>query len=315
MTEESKIAQVAAGAERAEEQRGGPKKSFFIRHRTGLLAAALLGIPILFWAVLSAFPLVFGIGLSFFEWTNLTESPVFIGFENFKSFFTNEYYWMSLVRTVFIGGLCFVFGTVCGLLLALAVNKLRFLRSFFRSVWYIPCVASTVAVSQIFQLLLDYDGILNSMLIGMGAEPVSWDLEYGWSVFWIVVYSTWKGLGGSVLMWLAALQSVDSTIVEAAELDGAGRTTMFFRIKLPQMMPIVVYILISGVVGAMQIYEQVQFITNGGPSGQTAVLAYRIMRLAFWDNNFGMASCCSVIMMLVTFVFVVILFRKQKEGA
>lgn len=126
-----------------------------------------MGIPILFWAVLSAFPLVFGVGLSFFEWTNLTESPVFIGFENFKSFFTNEYYWMSLVRTVFIGGLCFVFGTVCGLLLALAVNKLRFLHSFFRSVWYIPCVASTVAVSQIFQLLLDYDGILNSMLIGM----------------------------------------------------------------------------------------------------------------------------------------------------
>ena len=81
------------------------------------------------------------------------------------------------------------------------------------------------------------------------------------------------------------------------------------------MAPIAVYILINGFIGAMQIYEQVLFITNGGPSGQTAVLAYRIMRLAFWDNNYGMAGACSVVMLLITFIFTLLIFRKQKEEA
>lgn len=290
------------------------KKSFYRRHRDAIYAAALLGVPVLWWVVLSAFPLVFGMGLSFFDWTNVYAAPRFVGIDNFVTFFRNEYYWMSLVRTLYIGGLCFFVQTVFGLALALVLNKIRFLKGFFRSVWYVPVITSTVATSQIFQIMLDpYQGVLNNVLTSMGKNPVIWNLDYKWSVFWIVFYTTWKGLGGNVLMWLAALQSVDGSVQEAAEIDGAGRRTMFFRITLPQMAPIAVYILINGFIGAMQIYEQVLFITNGGPSGQTAVLAYRIMRLAFWDNDYGMAGACSVIMLLITFFFTLIVFRKQKE--
>lgn len=290
------------------------KQSFYKRHRDGILAFALLGIPILWWVFLSAFPLVFGMGLGFCEWTNVYEAPKFVGLKNFIAFFQNEYYWMSLVRTIYIGGLCFIVQMVLGLALAVALNKIQFMKGFFRSVWYIPVITSTVATSQIFQIMLDpYQGVLNNVLISMGKDPVMWNLDYEWSVFWIVFYTTWKGLGGNVLMWLAALQSVDSSVQEAAEIDGAGKWTMFFKITLPQMAPIAIYILINGFIGAMQIYEQVLFITNGGPSGQTAVLAYRIMRLAFWDNNYGMAGACSVIMLLITFVFTLLVFRKQKE--
>lgn len=292
------------------------QKSFYAKHREGVLAFLLLVVPVAWWLALSAFPLVFGIGLGFFEWTNVNVAPKFVWFDNFAAFFTDSYYYMSLVQTLLIGGLCFVIGMVLGLALALVLNKIRFLKSFFRSVWYIPVITSTVATSQIFQILLDpYNGILNNILINAGKNPIIWNLEYGWSVFWIVIYTTWKGLGGTVLMWLAALQSVDPSTQEAAQLDGAGKATTFFRVTLPQMGPIAIYILINSFIGAMQIYEQVLFISNGGPSGQTAVLAYRIMRLAFWDNNFGMAGACSMIMLLVTFVFTLIVFRKQKESA
>jgi len=291
------------------------KKSFYVRHRDGVLAFLLLGVPILWWVALSAFPLIFGVGLGFFEWTNVNAAPKFVWFDNFVLFFKDAYYYKSLLQTFLIGGLCFLIGMVLGLALALVLNKIKFLKSFFRSVWYIPVITATVATSQIFQILLDpYNGVLNNLLIKMGLNPVIWNLEYGWSVFWIVVYTTWKGLGGTVLMWLAALQSVDASTQEAAQMDGAGKATVFFKITLPQMGPIAVYILINSFIGAMQIYEQVLFISNGGPSGQTAVLAYRIMRLAFWDNNFGMAGACSVIMLLVTFVFTLIVFRKQKES-
>lgn len=291
-------------------------KSFYKRHRDGILAFALLGIPVLWWLALSAFPLAFGIGLGFCEWTNVYESPVFVGLKNFAEFFKNEYYWMSLVRTLYIGGLCFAVQMALGLALAAALNKITFLKGFFRSVWYIPVITSSVATSQIFQIMLDpYQGVLNNVLMKAGRNPVMWNLDYKWSVFWIVFYTTWKGLGSCVLMWLAALQSVDGSVIEAAEIDGGGKWTIFFKISMPQMAPIAVYILINGFIGAMQIYEQVLFITNGGPSGQTAVLAYRIMRLAFWDNNYGMAGACSVVMLLITFIFTLLIFRKQKEEA
>lgn len=109
-------------------------KSFYKRHRDGILAFALLGIPVLWWLALSAFPLAFGIGLGFCEWTNVYESPVFVGLKNFAEFFKNEYYWMSLVRTLYIGGLCFAVQMALGLALAAALNKITFLKVFS-----VPC--------------------------------------------------------------------------------------------------------------------------------------------------------------------------------
>ena len=134
-----------------------------------------------------------------------------------------------------------------------------------------------------------------------------------WSIAWIVIYSVWKGLGGSVLLWLSALLSVDGSLKEAAKIDGATPWKEFIYVTIPQMKPIILYILINGFIGAMQIYEQVLFITNGGPYGQTEVLAFRIMRDFYWENNFGMAGASSMVMLLVTFGFTVAVFKTRKE--
>ena len=290
-------------------------KSFYKRHSQGIVSFLILLVPIGWWLLTSGFQIIFGISLGFLDWKGISGNPQFAGIDNYIRFFTDSFYYLSLLRTLLIGGLCFVVNTVFGLLAAILLNQATFCKGLFRTVWYIPVVMATVASSQIFKVFIDpYDGMINQMLISMGCEPIIWDMSVPWSIAWIVIYSTWKGLGASVLLWLAALQSVDKSIVEAAEIDGAGTLTLFFHIKIPQMMPIITFILINGFIGSMQIYEQVLFITDGGPYGKTEVLAYRIMRDAFWENNFGMAGASSMVMMLITFFFSLIIFRRQKRG-
>ena len=289
-------------------------KPFFRRHRDALTAAVILAIPLGVWIIFSGYPMVWGLVLGFLEWGSLGEAPHFVWFDNFITFFTSEYYYMALVRTLYIGGLVFIIPTLLGLIGALLLNRVKCLKGLFRTLWYIPAVTSAVATSQIFKIFMDpYTGIVNNMITAGGGNPIFFDQEVGWSVFWIVLYSTWKGLGAQILLWLAALQSIDSSVVEAAEMDGASRAMIFFRISIPQMAPLIVFILINGFVGAMQVYEQVVFITNGGPAGQTEVLAYRIMYDAFWDHDFGMAGAASMIMLLITFFFSLVVFKRQKK--
>jgi len=287
------------------------------KHHDAILAFLLLLVPVGWWLVTSAYPLVSGISMGFMDWSE--GSPAWAGFRNFKLFFTSEYYYMSLLNSILIGGLCFVLQAVLSLLVALLLNKITVLKGFYRAIWYIPVITSSVVVTQIFNIFLDpADGVLNNILINMGKAPVIWNRSVGWGIFWIAFYSVWKGMGGSVLMWLAALQGVDRSMCEAAEMDGANKWTSFWKIVFPSMMPIVTYIVITGFVGAIQIYEPIMFITAGGPYNKTNVLAYMIMRDTFWDNNYGMAGASSFIMLLLTFGFTFLIFRRQiksdKEG-
>jgi multiple sugar transport system permease protein len=282
--------------------------------RDGKLALLLLGIPLAWWIVISAFPLLFGLLLGFFEWNGLSAVPKFNGLQNYLIFFSSDLYFTPLIRSFTIGGLCFLATTIIGFSVAILLNSIFKFQGFFRTLWYIPVVTSSVATSQIFNILLDQNnGVINNILISFGKEPVMWILNENWAVFWIVVYSAWKGLGTTALLCLAGLQSVDKSLLEASRVDGAGGWKSFWNITIPQMSPILIYVAISGFSASIQIYEQVLFITNGGPFGKTEVLAFRIMKDAFWDNNFGMAGASSIIMTFSTFIFALLIFRSQRE--
>lgn len=286
------------------------------RRDDSLLAAALLAIPIGWWFITSLVPLVFGFVLGFLDWPFLGATPKFAGLKNFVTFFTSKNYYLPLIRSFTIGGSSFLLTTLFGFFVAMALNKITFLKGLFRTVWYIPVITAGVAVTQIFNILLDpFNGVINNTLADLfGTEPIIWMDSTGWSVFWILVYSVWKGVGGSALLWLAGLQSLDKNLSEAAAIDGAGRIRTFISVEMPQLLHILVFIVITGFTAAMQIYEQVLFISNGGPYGTTEVLAFRIMYDAFNENNFGMAGASSMVMTLVTFAVSLFAFRLQKDG-
>lgn len=293
------------------EKRDLQKTKFRVRHRDALLALALLAVPVGFWLLFCGYPVVYGVVLGFFDYKGINGIPRWIGIGNFVTFFGSAEWVSALGRTVGLGMLCFLCTTLVGMLVALLLNGIKKGQGIFRAIWYIPSVTSAAATSQIFNILLSFDGVVNNILESFGKEAVYWQYSTEWMIFWIVIYSVWTGIGGSTLLWLAALQSIDPSVIEASKLDGCNRVQSFFRISVPQMMPMIAFMFINGFIGAMNIYESVLFISGGGPLGTTEVLAYKIMRSAFWDNDFGMAGCASFVVMVITLAFSALVYRRQ----
>jgi multiple sugar transport system permease protein len=285
-------------------------KRAMVRHRDALIAAVILSPMFLFWLFVSGFPTLFGFFLGFFEWVGLTDTPNFVWFDNFVSFFKNPVYTDALWRSIWLGGLVTAVTLLAGFGAALLMNLPLFGKGVYRSIWYIPAITSTVATTQVFNIFLDTNnGVINNFLRSIGKEPIVWQYSAGWGIFWIVVYSVWKGVGGAALIWLAGLQSVDPTLYESAEIDGAGRWGKLRYVTLPGLKPIATFIVITSIIGAIQIYEQVLFITNGGPYGQTEVLVFRIYRDGFWDFNLGMAGASSLIMAVLIIAITVLYYN------
>ncbi len=286
-----------------------------VGRKDGLIAAIILTPMILWWLVLSGFPTLFGFVLGFFEWIGISDSPKFVWFDNYVRFFQDPLYYQALWRSIWMGGLVTSITLIAGFGASLLMNLPLFGKGVYRSIWYIPAVTSTVATTQIFNILLDTNnGVINNVLVSLGKEPIVWQYSVFWGVFWIVVYSVWKGVGGAALIWLAGLQSVDTALYEAADIDGPGRWAKLMNVTLPGLKPIATYIVITSLIGAIQIYEQVLFMTNGGPYGQTEVLVFRIYRDAFWDFNLGMAGASSLIMAVIVFTATVFYYRWSTES-
>lgn len=290
----------------------GQKSSIWTKNakRDFRTALSMAGIPIAWWLVIGAFPLIWGISLGFMDWTSLAAEPTFNGLNNFILFFTSPSYLLALWRSFYIGVSSFILTTLAGFFVALGLNSITKGKGILRTVWYVPVITSAVATTQIFNIFLDpFSGVINNIIMDAGGEPVFWMDSTGWAVCWILIYSAWKGVGGSALLWLAGLQSIDKSVLEAARVDGANAWQRLVYVSIPQLSRISLFIFVTGFSGAMQIYEQVMFISGGGPFGTTEVLAYKIMRDAFWENNFGMAGASSLVMALVTFAFTIASFR------
>lgn len=290
---------------------------YFLKGKTdGAKAFYLLGPTIFFWLLVWGFPLLSGVLLSFFHWVGAASAPRFNGIGNYVRFFSEPVYYLALWRSVWIGLLATTITVVGGFAAALLMNMPLKGNGLYRVLWYVPAVASVAATTQVINIFIDpISGILNRLLRDWFDVPaVAWQFSLFWSVAFIVLYSVWKGIGYTALIWLAGLKSIDPTLYEAASIDGAGRTNKFWHITLPGLKPIATFIIITGIIGAVQIYEQVLFITNGGPLGQTEVLVTRILKDTFYGFNLGMASTSSVVLAATILVFVVVYFRMTVDS-
>ena len=283
------------------------------------IAALILGPMIFWWLIVCCFPIGFGITLGFLKWNTLNAAPTFNGIKNFIFFFKSEQYVKALWRAVWLGGACTLSTMALSFLVANLMNMKLKGKGVFRTVWYIPAVTSTAAIAQIISLLLmPENGVINRFILSLGAKPLNVELNAAHGVVVIIIYSIWKGVGSGSLLWLAGLQSVDKALYEAADVDGAGYTAKFIHITIPSLSSIALYAFITGAMGAIQIYEQIAFLTGGGPMNQTETSVFLIMRDAFFDYNFGMAGASAVLMALlvalISFPFIRKIFNVDSFG-
>ncbi|QNK54962.1 carbohydrate ABC transporter permease [Paenibacillus sp. PAMC21692] len=280
------------------------------RHKEGIIGYSILSPMILYFSIFAVFPALFVIYLSLTEWTGVTGLPEWVGIKNFRTFFTQGDYVETLIRAGVYGLIILFCSLIIGLLIALLLNQKVFGSGAIRTIWYLPVLVPFAVVAQMVNTLLSpVDGVVKQMMVRFGMEPIVFQESALWMSFWLIIITVWKGVGSTVIIYLAGLQGIDTTLYEAGKVDGASRLKIFWYITIPCLRPITMFLLITGIIGSFQIFEPVQLITYGGPHGDTNIILYRIYQDAFQAFNFGMASASSVVVLVVTLILSVMQYR------
>ncbi|HJG90704.1 MAG TPA: sugar ABC transporter permease, partial [Brachybacterium massiliense] len=264
-------------------------------HRSERRWAALFITPVtLGFALFAVLPFLFSLYTAFTNWNGLS-SPTFTGLENFRLMMADGYFWQSLWNTFFLM-IGIPIGLSISLVLAMAMNRRMPGRSLFRVIYYLPVVTSLAAISILWQWAFNGDfGLINQGLALIGIDGPNWLMDASTSKPALVLMMVWKGLGFSMLLYLAALQSVPRTLYEAAELDGAGSLSSFRHITLPMLRPVTFFLVVTNIIGGSQVFTEVNIMTpNGGPEFSTATIVWYIWQKGFQNLQLGYATAMSL---------------------
>jgi len=273
-------------------------------HAYVLIAPWLLGFT-----VFTAGPMLMSIYLSFTDW-RLIGDPRWVGLENFRVlFFEDPRFWKALYNTAYYTLFSVPLGLIVALLLALLLNqRLRGIR-FFRTAYYVPVVTSGVATSLLWLWIFNPKlGLLNYFLGLMGIEGPSWLVSDIWAKPAFILMSLW-GVGGSMVIFLAALQSIPQQLFEAAMIDGANRWQIFWHITIPIISPTTFFVLVMGIIGSFQIFTSAFVMTKGGPADSTLFYVLYLYENAFQYFRMGYASALAWVLFIVILGFTILQFR------
>lgn len=239
----------------------------------------------------------------------------FVGIDNYKRLLTDSTFKKALFNTV----LYLIIQVPIMIILALVISailndkKLK-ARGFFRTAIFLPCVTSLVAYSIIFKSLFATDGFVNAFLININviSQPIAWITHPIWARILIIIAITWRWTGYNMVFYLAGMQSIDDSIYEAAEIDGASAFMRFKSITLPLLKPIILFTTINSTIGTLQLFDETVNITNGGPANATITISQYIYNLLFkYSPNFGYAAAISYVIVLI---IVILSFIQLKAG-
>lgn len=271
------------------------------RHRQSVTAFVILTPIVLYLLVFTWVPILVMAGLSLTEWNIIQWPPSFVGLSNYVEIFTEPYYQKVIRTTVVFALVVLALELSIGFGIALLLNERLRGRAAFRTIWYLPVVISGAVLAQTLAVFL-YPakfGALNSILDLFGQPPVIWTRSEFWMPFWIIMFSFWRGVGTVVIFFLAGLQSIDASLYEAAQVDGANRWRLFRHITIPQLAPVTLFVFMTSLIRSLQIWEAPLVLTYGGPSNSTRTMVYSMYSDAFGNLSMGLAAAESVVLLVV----------------
>lgn len=268
------------------------------RGRRRLIPYLFLAPGFLVFATFMLYPLAKAIQISFYHWElNPDRTSRFVGLSNYAAVLHDPISWVALRNTVL-----YALGTVptqivLGLLVAILLDSIWRLRVFFRTLYYIPVITSWVVVSILFKYIFSSDaGLANYLLhdvLHILPRYVGWLQDVPTALFVVGLLGVWKGVGWSMLIFLAALQSIPKEMREAAAVDGAGPIQSYTRVILPIMWPVILFVMVLLVIGSFNVFISVYLMTAGGPVHQTEVLLSYMYHQAFDYLDFGFGAALS----------------------
>ena len=285
--------------------------------RESLNGWAFIAFPLAILFLFTALPTVIGVGLSFFEWSG-GGVPRFIGLQNYREAMADRALWPAVGNTLLFAAVSVPVTTLIAFLLATAVNARWFVgRALVRTLFFLPTVVSIVAVGFLWRWILEPSdaGLLNSLLdrtarwvaacLGhTGPMNIDWPAWLGntpWALATIIAVSIWRGLGFSIVLYLAALGNVPREHYDAAAVDGAGPWQALWHITYPGVRPMTYFLLITGMIGALQVFDMVLIMIGTIEQPWTDVLNLFLYR-EFLGNRLGFAATLGVIVLVLSAV-------------
>jgi multiple sugar transport system permease protein len=283
--------------------------------RNGLVALAFLVPNLAGFLAFMLIPIVSGIALSLFKWDG-ANTPVFIGVRNFTRLLRDSGFLKSLVTTFAYTGLTVPATVLLSLLFAVLLTRDVRGTTVFRSVIFFPYVASIVAVSIVWQFLYSPEaGPINQTLMWLGvADPPRWTSSKDTAIVAVSIMNVWRSAGYYMVLFIAGIQAIPTSLYDAGELDGANSAQRFWHITRPMLSPTTFFVLIISVINSFQAFTSIYVMTGGGPGEATQVLVFRIYEEAFVNTNFGYASAQATILFAIVLIFTIFQFGSRERN-
>lgn len=283
------------------------------RHRHALEAWIILTPILLYYFIFNVAPVLLNVSLSFTRWNGISGFPEWVGLANYGQYLRGQYP-LIIFNTALFAIVSLVVQTVVAFFIAVLLNQKVFARGLYRALWYVPTLTSAAIMAQVAVIFISpFDGILNNIVTSLGMEPVIWTVQGNWMRAFIIAFTVWRGVGTSVVLFLAGLAGIHPELYEAARVDGSTGWALLRYITVPLLRPMILFVLVTGIIGGFQIFEAVLLISKGGPRGQTNVMLLQIYNDAFVNTNMGVASAGAVLMALILLWFSLTGIRLMSE--
>ena len=298
-----------------------PKNTLTIKNRKLMMRETVtsylfLAPFLLFFVGFVIYPMFMCVYTSFFDAT-MGREDIFVGFENYRTLWNDPIFWKGLKNTLVIVFVSVPVTCAFSLWVATVISKMPVAAtSLFRCVFYLPVVTGSVAVTVVWKWMYNnYYGIFNFVgkELGMIDKNINWlgDEKYALACIILILLTT--SVGQPIVLYVSALDNVDKSLVEAAEVDGATSMQAFWRIKWPQMMPTTLYILVITTINSFQCFALIQLLTSGGPNNSTMTIMYYIYYNAFKLYKYGYGNAMGVILAIIIAILSAVQFKLGEE--
>lgn len=285
------------------------------RTREAMTGYAFVSLQVIGFVFFVLIPLIMVFVYSLYNKNMMFGTNIFTGLGNYQKLLTDPLFSKTLVNTL-VFSLCLVpANLILSLGLAMYIGGKGFGSKMVKTVVILPVITSGVAWAIVWKYLLQGGdaGPINAFLSMLGIQGPNWLKEEGWAMFAVVLNRVLKNLGTNVLIFTGAVMNMPGELIEAARMDGAGGFKLFFKIKLPLLMPTVLMVSVVTMIGAMRVFDTIRLMTDGGPQGSTMVMVYYIYHQAFRSFNTGYASAISVVLFLIVLALTVIQWVLRKK--
>lgn len=291
-------------------QKSGLLPELTPKHREAFVGYLFVLPTYIGFTIFILYPLVESVRISFQEFS-LLRGSTYIGFDNYVQMFADGRLRIAYVNTVIFTLFAVFFNAGIGLILAVMLNRRLpvLMRNLYRSIFFFPVLIAHTYIAVIWRFLYQQDtGVINYYLGLFGVEAIPWLSNAHWAMAAIIILDVWKNTGFAMLVFLAGLQSIPNEYYEAAQLDGANERQLFFRITIPLLSPTIFFILVIFMIGALQVFDTIIVLTQGGPGDATRSVVLYVYEIAFRTFNMGYAAAVSMTLFAIILVLTALQF-------